>query len=175
MSSAFFVLTQSTFMKPKNRRSAGLRHFSLLAGISLLTISPMHTFAESSHPKLEIITVDDQPWYEAADRAVARQIASPGISKAQAMSIAEIIIPAGVEIVPHHHRMEEVYYVVSGSGTMMVDDIKEVVKAGQSVIIAPHQWHNIVNHTEEELRLIVTCAPAWKEEYLEFDRSTIPE
>lgn len=40
---------------------------------------------------------------------------------------------------------------------------------------APHQWHKIRNHTDQELRLIVTCAPAWEPELLEFDRSTIPD
>jgi mannose-6-phosphate isomerase-like protein (cupin superfamily) len=123
---------------------------------------------------LQIVTLSEQPWYEAEDRAVAREIASPRNSKLKSMSIADIKIPAGVEVVPHHHIMEEVYYIVSGEGTMMVEDEEAIVKAGQSVIIAPHQWHNIRNHTDEELRLIVTCVPAWAPELLEFDRSTIP-
>jgi mannose-6-phosphate isomerase-like protein (cupin superfamily) len=124
---------------------------------------------------LQIVTLADQPWYEAEDRAVAREIASPRNSKLKSMSIAEIKIPAGVEVVPHHHVMEEVYYIVAGEGTMMVEDEEAIVKAGQSVVIAPHQWHNIRNHTDTELRLIVTCVPAWAPEFLEFDRSTIPE
>lgn len=124
---------------------------------------------------VEIVTLSEQPWYEAEDRAVAREIASPRNSKLKTMSIADIKIPAGVEVVPHHHVMEEVYYIVAGSGIMMVEDVEAVVTAGQSVIIAPHEWHNIRNHTDEELRLIVTCVPAWEPELLEFDRATIPK
>lgn len=128
-----------------------------------------------SPPLLQVIKIADQPWYEAEDKAVAREIASPRNSKAERMSIAEIIIPAGVEVVPHHHLMEEVYYIVSGSGTMMVDDETAVVQAGESVVIAPHQWHTIRNHTDEELRMIVTCAPSWAPEHLIFERDERPE
>ena len=124
---------------------------------------------------LQIVDLSDQPWYEAEDRAVAREIASPRNSKLKSMSIADIKIPAGVEVVPHHHVMEEVYYIVSGEGIMMVEDEEVVVKAGQSVIISPHQWHNIRNHTDQELRLIVTCVPAWEPGLLEFDRATVPK
>ncbi len=123
---------------------------------------------------LQVITLSDQPWYEAEDRAVVREIASPRNSKLKSMSIADIIIPAGVAVVPHHHVMEEVYTIVEGEGIMMEEDEETVVKAGQSVIISPHQWHNIRNHTDKELRLIVTCVPAWAPELLQFDRPTIP-
>ncbi|MGF1483645.1 MAG: cupin domain-containing protein [Opitutales bacterium] len=128
----------------------------------------------SQHPTLQVITLEEQPWYEAADRAVAREIASPRNSKAQAMSIADIKIPAGVEVVPHHHVMEEVYHIVAGEGVMMVEDQTRLVRAGQSVVLAPHQWHNIKNHTDRELRLLVTCAPAWSPEHLIFDRDQMP-
>ena len=91
------------------------------------------------------------------------------------MSIADIIIPAGVEVLPHHHVMEEVYHITEGEAIMMVEGEERVVRAGQSVVLAPHQWHNIKNHTDKDMRMIVTCAPSWAPELLEFDRSTIPE
>lgn len=155
-----------------------LKFFALL-GLPLIAFLAMSLLAEAphemkpnhnQHPVLQIVNVEDQPWYEAEDKAVAREIASPRNSKLEKMSIAEIIIPSGVAVVPHHHMMEEVYYIVSGEGTMMVEDETAIVRAGQSVVIAPHQWHNIVNHTENELRLIVTCAPSWAPEHLLFER-----
>lgn len=124
---------------------------------------------------MEIIDKENQPWYEAEDRALAREIASPRNSKVKDMSIAEIRIPAGVEVVPHHHVMEEVYYIIEGEGIMMVDDEEAHVRAGQAIVIAPHQWHNIRNHTDKDLRMLVTCVPAWSPERLEFDRSSIPK
>ena len=123
---------------------------------------------------VEVIAAESQPWYEAADRAVARELASPRNSSAERLSIAEIIVPAGVEVRPHHHLMEEIYHVVSGEGVMMVEDAERVVRAGDTVVIRPHQWHNIANRTSEELRLVVTCVPAWAPEHLIFDRQVMP-
>jgi mannose-6-phosphate isomerase-like protein (cupin superfamily) len=152
----------------------GLVACLILSSIAHLNATPPVVLAEKE-PVLQVVTLSEQPWYEAEDRAVAREIASPRNSKLKSMSIADIIIPAGVAVVPHHHVMEEVYYIVEGEGIMMVEDEEVLVKAGQSVIISPHQWHNIRNHTDQPLRLIVTCAPAWAPELLEFDRATIPE
>jgi mannose-6-phosphate isomerase-like protein (cupin superfamily) len=143
--------------------------------VSALTPAPgAEADDPEAHPTLEVVVLSEQPWYEAEDRAVAREIASPRNSKLEQMSIAEIKIPAGVSVVPHHHEMEEVYYIVAGEGTMMVEDETRIVRAGESVVLAPHQWHNITNHTDEELRMIVVCAPSWAPEKLQFDRSTIP-
>lgn len=119
-------------------------------------------------PALQIVTLANQPWYEAEDKALAREIASPRNSKLKELSIAEIVIPAGVEVVPHHHVMEEVYYLLEGSGIMMVDGETTRVSAGQSVVIAPHQWHSIKNDSDQDIRMIVTCTPAWAPERLIF-------
>lgn len=124
--------------------------------------------------EVEVVELAAQPWYEAADRALARELASPRNSSAEALSIAEIVVPAGVEVLPHHHVMEEVYHVVAGEGLMMVEDARRVVGPGDTVVIRPHEWHNIANRGDEELRLIVTCAPAWAPEHLIFDRDAMP-
>ena len=148
----------------------------LLSGWPVSTVlSSSAQTKDGKHPSLQVVDLEEQPWYEAEDRAVAREIASPRNSKAEAMSIADIIIPAGVEVLPHHHVMEEVYHITEGEAIMMVEDETRVVKAGQSVVLAPHQWHNIKNHTDKDMRIIVTCAPSWAPDLLEFDRSTIPE
>lgn len=124
---------------------------------------------------VEVISLDAQPWYEAEDRAVAREIVSPRNSSVTSMSIAEIRVPAGVEVRPHHHLMEEVYHVVAGTGVMMVEDETRVIGVGDTVVIAPHQWHNVRNDSDVLLELVVTCAPAWAPEHLIFDREARPE
>ena len=123
----------------------------------------------------EVVHLDEQPWYEAEDKAVAREIVRPRNSSVEGMSIAEIKIPIGVEVVPHHHIMEEVYHVISGSGLMMVEDVKQQIKAGDTVVIKPHQWHNILNNGQQSLMLVVTCVPSWAPELLEFERATQPK
>lgn len=125
--------------------------------------------ADADSP-IDVVKLGEQAWYEAADKAVAREIISPRNSSVESMSIAEIKVPVGVEVVPHHHIMEEVYHVISGTGLMMVEDSYEQLVGGDTVLIKPHQWHNIKNNGDEELLLVVTCVPTWAPELLQFER-----
>ncbi|MGB0370281.1 MAG: cupin domain-containing protein [Opitutales bacterium] len=151
-------------------------------GLSLPILgASFKTFAEET-PKsagtsgppddIEVIPIDKQTWYEAEDKAVAREFASPRNSRAKFTSTADILIPGGVTIVPHKHAWEEVYLIIEGKGLMMLEDSTKEVKAGDSIVILPNEWHNIKNLDEkEDLRLTVVCAPYWRPEGLVFDRN----
>lgn len=141
----------------------------LLAAIPVYTLMSESLPAPAS-PPLEVIQVSTQPWYEAEDRAVAREIASPRNSRARQLSIADIIIPAGVSVKPHYHEViEEIYYVIAGSGMMSVDGRTRRIGPGDAVVILPGERHSVANDTDSELRLIVTCNPPWTPESLKFD------
>ena len=48
-------------------------------------------------------------------------------------SLAEETLPPGCAVTPHHHRdIEEIYYIVSGSGLMTVGDETREVEAGDA-------------------------------------------
>ena len=122
-------------------------------------------------PAIEVIQAESQPWYEAEDRAVARELASPRNSRAREMSIAEIRVPAGVAVRPHRHDWEETYLVRAGNGVMMLEDAERAVDAGDSIVIRRNEWHAIRNTSEEsDLELIVVCTPAWRADGLVFER-----
>ncbi|MGJ3241716.1 MAG: cupin domain-containing protein [Opitutales bacterium] len=150
---------------------------STLAGL-LLAVASLQ--AEQAKPEaeaapasdaVEVVPIEDQPWYVAEDNAKAREFASPRNSRAEHISVADIIIPAGVEVVPHKHAFEEIYIITEGRGLMMVEDQTVEVSAGDSVVLLPNEWHNIKNLSDtEDLRLIVVCAPYWSPERLIFDR-----
>lgn len=90
---------------------------------------------------------------------------SPTVSGLNNMSIAEITIPAGVEVTKHYHlESEEVYQIISGSGIMHLDSEELLMTPGQAVAIKVGQWHSIRNESSEPLVMIVTCSPAWKPE-----------
>ena len=74
---------------------------------------------------LGIVNIEKQKLYTADDKAVAREFASPRNLRAQKLSIADIIIPPGVEVIEHHHITEEVYYVVDGEGIMKVNGVEQ--------------------------------------------------
>lgn len=127
-------------------------------------------FNAPSKGMIEVVKIDRQPWSTAADHAVARQIISPSNSRARQVSIADIIVPSGVTIREHHHRViEEIYYITSGTGLMWIDGAIRKVGPGDAIVIRPGEHHSIRNPYAGDLRMIVTCTPAWTPDCLIFD------
>src|SRR4051812_21262943 len=93
-------------------------------GALLMSLAPSVAYSSECKSTIEVVKLDQQPWYVAEDRAEAREFASPRNSRAQKMSIADIKVPPGVEIIEHHHLvMEEIYTVQSGSGIIAINGI----------------------------------------------------
>jgi mannose-6-phosphate isomerase-like protein (cupin superfamily) len=53
-----------------------------------------------------------------------------------------------------HEGQEEVYYFVSGSGQMHLDDEFVLVKAGDVVLIPDGAFHKVINDTDEPLYFV---------------------
>lgn len=132
---------------------------------------------ETPKQELDIVQLEKQTWYEAEDRAVAREIASPRNSRLTQISIADIKIPPGVSIKEHYHKeMEEVYFIVEGSGIVSMNGVDKEVGVGDAVVIMPYERHTITNASDSQmLRLHVTCSPPWSPERLYFDIGAVSE
>jgi len=77
-------------------------------------------------------------------------------------SLAQIVIPPGKGSLKHHHPVaEESYYILSGTARMELDGEIAELGPGDSVIIRPHQVHQIANAGESDLTLLAICVPAW--------------
>jgi mannose-6-phosphate isomerase-like protein (cupin superfamily) len=77
-------------------------------------------------------------------------------------SLAEEVLPPGCAVSPHHHQqIEEVYYVLSGRGTMTVGDQQSEVGAGDAIYVPRGYWHTLENTGEEPIRLLLVCGPAF--------------
>lgn len=141
-----------------------------LVGLATHLVANHHASKTDSSYDIQVVKLEEQPWFEADDKAVAREIASPRNSRAQELSIADIIIPAGVKVKPHYHKViEEIYFVSEGSGIMLLDGKTRKVVKGDAIVVRPGERHSIHNDTINELRLIVTCTPAWTPDCLIFD------
>ncbi len=80
----------------------------------------------------------------------------------QAHSLAQIVIPPGKASRRHYHpAAEESYTVISGTGRMELDGEISALHPGDSIMILPPLVHQIANAGEEDLVLLVVCAPAW--------------
>ena len=77
-------------------------------------------------------------------------------------SLAEETLPPGRAVTPHHHReLEEIYYIVSGSGVMRVGDEQQEVFAGDAIYVPRGHTHTLENTGNEAIRLLVVCGPAF--------------
>jgi len=143
--------------------------FVALAMTTLTRVSAQ-TPAPATTRGLEVVQIEKQPWYEADDKAVAREIASPSNSRARELSIADIMIPAGVAVKPHYQKVtEEIYSVTGGEGVMIIDGVEQKIGVGDAVAFRPGERHSVRNESKAALRLIVTCTPAWTPDCLTFD------
>jgi len=74
------------------------------------------------------------------------------------LSVGLAVWPVGSTDRQQPHREDEVYYVISGRGTITVGGEQRTVKAGSLVFVAAeveHHFHDI----EEDLRVLVFWAP----------------
>ena len=77
-------------------------------------------------------------------------------------SLAVIVIPPGRSSEKHYHKTgEETYYILSGSGRMVIDDHEFLLSQSQACLIQPYERHQITNDGEENLEFIAVCVPAW--------------
>ncbi|HEX8463249.1 MAG TPA: cupin domain-containing protein [Abditibacterium sp.] len=103
---------------------------------------------------MTIINRDQTEPFTTADGSTIREI--------QNQSLAEAILAPGQSTVAHFHpRAEEIYFILTGSGTMTIDDATRKVRVGDAIAIPSGQIHQILNDGETELRFLCCCAPAY--------------
>jgi mannose-6-phosphate isomerase-like protein (cupin superfamily) len=77
-------------------------------------------------------------------------------------SLAEEVLPPGCAVPPHYHReLEEIYYVLSGSGVMTVGEETREVGAGDAVYVPRGARHTLKNTGSKEIKLLLVCGPAF--------------
>ena len=72
--------------------------------------------------------------------------------------VRDLVLEAGSTIGVHEHQGdEEIYYVISGQGRMIVDDEECPVKLGDVVLTKSGSSHGLVNEGDGELKIFVAC------------------
>ena len=96
---------------------------------------------------------------------MVQEIVSHRNSSAKNQSLAKVTIQPGNSVFEHYHKKtEELYHIIDGEGTMVVDDEKRTIGVGETVIILPGQKHKIENHGNTDLVMLVMCAPGYEDE-----------
>jgi mannose-6-phosphate isomerase-like protein (cupin superfamily) len=105
------------------------------------------------------------PEITAIDRTALRELLHPDRDPAAVRySLAHAKLPPETWSLLHALRSSEVYYILTGRGTMEIDGQRREVKAGDVVYIPPGGRQRILAHGPEPLEFLCIVDPAWKAE-----------
>lgn len=99
-------------------------------------------------------------------------LSEPRVTNAERITAGLVILEPGKGHTRHNHPgVEEILYVVSGSGEQMVEDaagnpVRRQVNAGDLVHIPPDVFHETINTGWEPMRILAVYAPPGPEALL---------
>ena len=100
--------------------------------------------------------------YVTKDGSTIRELMHPDRHGVVNQSLAEAIIPVNSTTKRHYHLLtEELYYVTSGEGLMMLGDSQFSVTRGDTICIPPGTEHCIQNTGKHDLVILCSCSPAY--------------
>lgn len=103
--------------------------------------------------------------YVTRDGSQIFELMHPDKHGSQNQSLALAVIRPGEATKLHMHlKSEEIYYIQSGSGTMILADEKFIISTGDSICITPGSAHCVENTGADDLKILCCCAPAYSHE-----------
>lgn len=101
----------------------------------------------------------------AGDNTILRELLNPDKADLDLRySLAHAIVKPGDTSYVHKLKSSEVYYILSGTGLMFIDDESKKVEPGDAVYIPPNSKQYIKNTGETDLVFLCIVDPAWREE-----------
>ncbi len=77
-------------------------------------------------------------------------------------SLAKETLSSGKAVTPHYHEvLEEIYYILSGSGVMTIGEESQAVGLGDAVYIPKNNVHSLTNTGAEDMKILLVCGPAF--------------
>jgi mannose-6-phosphate isomerase-like protein (cupin superfamily) len=83
--------------------------------------------------------------------------------KGQDLSVIHERMPANTSEVKHYHeKARQVFFVLSGTATMIIGDKEFVLNQQEGIEIAPLISHQMCNNSNEEIEFLVISQPTSK-------------
>jgi mannose-6-phosphate isomerase-like protein (cupin superfamily) len=112
-----------------------------------------------------IVELGKCPEFIAGDKTVLREVLHPDKMPVEVRySLAHAKVRPGERSLPHRLRTSEVYYVLEGSGVMVIDREEREVEPGSAVYIPPGAEQHIRNTGAGDLKFLCIVDPAWRAE-----------
>jgi quercetin dioxygenase-like cupin family protein len=90
------------------------------------------------------------------------------------MNFALVQFMPGQDFRAHYHEvMEENFYILEGSVTIVVDGTAHNLKQGQFIHIEPHEVHYVINQSDSPIRMVSTLAPFRESDKIEVDNPQV--
>ena len=106
------------------------------------------------------------------DWGTIKWMSEPRVTDAQTFSAGVVLLSPGKGHTRHNHPgVEEILYVVSGTGRQMVEDpvgtpVYRAVAAGDMIHIPPDVYHETINTGWEPMRILAVYSPPGPEALL---------
>ena len=114
---------------------------------------------------MEVVQRDHCSAFVTKDGSIIRELLSHRNSSIRNQSLAEAIVGPGIRTAAHFHpKTEEIYYILSGTGTMHLQGEEKTVGPGDAIAIPPGAVHWIENGESADLVFLCACSPAYEHE-----------
>lgn len=112
---------------------------------------------------MEVRRLAEQPAFITKDGSQIRELLAYRNAPIRQQSLAEATVPPGGATAAHYHALtEEIYFILSGVGWMILDGDEQMVGPGDAIAIPPGAVHSIRNDGPAELRFLCCCAPGYE-------------
>lgn len=102
-----------------------------------------------------------EPPYVRELKLLASPLLQPEVKN---ISLGQSILPPGCKSSSHVHDKETEYWIVlSGEGTVILDDEQEIVKEEDIIVVPPGVAHQLDNHSDDTFKVLWIYAPAGPE------------
>ncbi len=114
---------------------------------------------------MDVRNIEQVPAFTTKDGSEIRELLAARNSCIRNQTLAQARLPAGGATAPHHHvQTEEIYYILSGQGSMRVGEEIRGVGPGDAIAIPPGAAHQITNTGADTLKFLCCCAPGYEHE-----------
>jgi mannose-6-phosphate isomerase-like protein (cupin superfamily) len=109
-----------------------------------------------------IVNLENAAVIETPHGSQLRPLIDRTTSTVSQCSLAEETLPPGSTVSRHHHEViEEIYFIVSGTGSLRMGEEERAVRKGDAIFIPRMTPHELTNTGSEPMRIMLVCGPAY--------------
>ncbi|MGE5631844.1 MAG: cupin domain-containing protein [Caulobacteraceae bacterium] len=75
------------------------------------------------------------------------------------LSATLVTIKAGGELLPHTHEVLEVFYVIEGEGSALVNGERQKASSGSIIVAPPGSEHGMINTGDKDMVMYCVFSP----------------